>query len=211
MAPFDDDVKRAIPSEFYMISSSGDQQKSNESYNATKFRLPTGRKYGSVCTSAFLQQLYTLKADTTWFKIIKKIRKTLDTLGYGDQTPMLSSSRMMDKHTPLQIVPLGSGSRRAILIGINYVGQSGELKSSHSDCLNVRDYLVDKLGFREEEMMILMDDGTHMPPTKKNIEDAFIMLTQYSRPGDVNFISFSGHGGTIKDTDGDEEDGFDST
>ena len=91
------------------------------------------------------------------------------------------------------------------------MGQAGELKSSHSDCLNVRDFLVAKLGFRQEEMMILMDDGKHTPPTKRNIEDAFIMLTQYSRPGDVNFVSFSGHGGTIEDKDGDEEDGLDST
>ena len=60
-------------------------------------------------------------------------------------------------------------------------------------------------------MLILMDDGRHHPPTRKNIEDAFRRITEYSNAGDVVFVHYSGHGGRVRDTSGDEEDGYDET
>jgi len=134
-------------------------------------------------------------------------------MGY-DQIPTLSSSRRIEVHgtpTPMQIVPPGSGRRRALLIGINYVGQKGELKACHGDCLNILEYLLNVHGFREEECLVLMDDGLHEMPTKENIENGMIYLTKYSQPGDVCFVSFSGHGGNAVDLDGDEDDGMDET
>ena len=97
------------------------------------------------------------------------------------------------------------------MIGINYVGQKGELKACHNDCNNIREYLENVHGFRQEEMLILMDDGSHPMPTKRNIEDGMMLMTQYSQPGDVVFVSFSGHGGRTEDLDGDESDGWDET
>ena len=47
-------------------------------------------------------------------------------------------------------------------------------------------------------------------PTKQNILSAFQKIVQESKPGDVNFIQYSGHGGRVKDTTGDEKDGYDS-
>jgi len=86
---------------------------------------------------------------------------------------------------------------------LNYdSGQQGELSACHNDANNVKDYLIKACGFKESEMLILMDDGKHTMPTKKNIEDAFTRMTQYSQPGDVVFVSFSGHGGRIEDTSG---------
>lgn len=76
---------------------------------------------------------------------------------------------------------------------------------------NVKDYLIKAQGFRESEMLILKDDGNHLEPTKQNILNAFVRLTQYSQPGDVVFVSFSGHGGRVVDTSGDEDDGFDES
>lgn len=60
-------------------------------------------------------------------------------------------------------------------------------------------------------MLILMDDGKHHPPTRKNIIDAFTRITQYSKAGDTVFVHYSGHGGRVPDTDGDEDDGYDET
>jgi hypothetical protein len=71
--------------------------------------------------------------------------------------------------------------------------------------------LINEHGFNESEMLILMDDGKHHPPTKRNIEDAFSRMTQYSKAGDVVFVHYSGHGGKVVDTSGDEDDGFDET
>lgn len=60
-----------------------------------------------------------------------------------------------------------------------------------------------------EDMLILMDDGRHHPPTRKNILDAMDRVVTYSKPGDVVFIHYSGHGGRIRDKSGDEADGYD--
>lgn len=66
-------------------------------------------------------------------------------------------------------------------------------------------------GFNENEMLILMDDGQHNPPTRRNMEDAFKRIVEYSQPGDVVFIHYSGHGSRVVDTSGDEDDGYDET
>jgi hypothetical protein len=52
-----------------------------------------------------------------------------------------------------------------------------------------------------------MDDGQHHAPTRKNIEQAFVRITQYSQAGDVVFVHYSGHGGRVRDYSGDEDDG----
>jgi hypothetical protein len=55
-------------------------------------------------------------------------------MGY-DQVPELTSSRLIDVNKTMYIVPPGAtGSRRAILIGINYTGQQGQLSGCHNDC-----------------------------------------------------------------------------
>ena len=104
-----------------------------------------------------------------------------------------------------------SKSRLFRLIGINYIGQQGQLSGCHNDVGNIKKYLIKEHGFNESEMLILMDDGKHHPPTKRNIEDAFSRMTQYSKAGDVVLVHYSGHGGKVRDVSGDEEDGFDET
>jgi metacaspase-1 len=71
--------------------------------------------------------------------------------------------------------------------------------------------LIDVQGFNESEMLILMDDGRSHSPTRKNLEDAFARIAQYSQDGDVVFVHYSGHGGRVRDVSGDEDDGYDST
>jgi uncharacterized caspase-like protein len=118
-------------------------------------------------------------------------------------------------------------ARRAVLIGINYVGrylcivgvisylmlskiafimhatgQKGQLSGCHNDAENIKRYLIKEQGFLEKDMLILMDDGVHHAPTHQNIINAFTRITQYSEPGDVVFVHYSGHGGRVKDTNG---------
>ena len=69
-------------------------------------------------------------------------------------------------------------------------GQQGQLSGCHNDVRNIKDYLIRKEGFLEKDMLILMDDGAHKEPTRKNIEDAFKRLTQYSRADDVVFLHY---------------------
>ena len=71
--------------------------------------------------------------------------------------------------------------------------------------------MIDVQGFPESEMLILLDDGRGHAPTRRNIEDAFARICQYSQEGDVVWVHYSGHGGRVRDVSGDEEDGYDST
>jgi hypothetical protein len=140
----------------------------------------------------------------SWVELLKEMRSTLREMGFA-QTPQLSSSRLINVESePMHICPPGSGRRRAVLIGINYTGQEGQLTACHDDCTNVAEYLTTVQGFDPAHMLILMDDGVHTAPTKRNIVMAFELLALYSQPGDVAFVSFSGHGGRVVDTSGDE-------
>jgi hypothetical protein len=75
----------------------------------------------------------------------------------------------------------------------------------------MKEYLVNVLGFEERNMTILMDDGRHISPTRRNIIDAYRNLVLSSKPGDTVFTHYSGHGGRVRDTSGDEDDGYDET
>ena len=113
-------------------------------------------------------------------------------MGY-DQVPQLTSSRLIDVNKVMEIVPAGAtGAKRAVLVGINYVGQKGQLSGCHNDVGNIKDYLKNALGFRDQDMLVLMDDGRHHPPTRQNIINAFKRIAEYSKPGDVVFIHYSG-------------------
>ena len=212
---FDQEVEKVVPALFFTISSAAEGEESEESFNVSKAfpKLPHSTahgKNGSVCTSAFLQHEYVnhRKGTRSVVASLKDMRSVLQGKKFL-QTPIVSSSRPIDDTTILHIAPPGTQKRRALLIGIKYSGDLG-LQSSHSDCLRIRDMLIELHGFCREDMIILMDDGTHEEPTKRNIEDGFIQLARDSQPGDVNFVSFSGHGGRVADRHGDEESGFDS-
>ena len=77
------------------------------------------------------------------------------------------------------------------------------MSGCHNDVNNIKRYLIKHEGFQEKDMLILMDDGRSHAPTKKNILDAFTRITQYSKAGDVVFIHYSGHGGRVRDLDGE--------
>lgn len=68
----------------------------------------------------------------------------------------------------------------------------------------MKEYLQKVHGFEEENITLMLDDGEHCKPTRKNITDAFKEMAKISEPGDVVFCHFSGHGGKIRDFDGDE-------
>jgi len=216
MSTFDDKVRQAIPAEFHMISGSHDSQTSADVSNVNQFQLPdpAGRA-GGACTSALLKVLYrdghNFDGTMSWVQVLRKMRTELNQMGFK-QVPQLTSSRYIDVNKPFQIVPPGNtGRRRAILIGINYVGQYNSLSGCHNDVRNIKNYLVNAQKFNESDMLILMDDGRHHAPTKRNITDAFRRITEYSQAGDIVFVHYSGHGSRVRDYSGDEDDGYDET
>jgi len=200
-----------------MISGCEDKQTSADVSNVVAFQLPdpNGRA-GGACTAAFLNIVYADQTkpddDLSFQDVLTGMRGILSTQNY-EQIPQLSSSRKMDIETKFDLTPDDfSGTKRAVLIGINYVGQQGELSGCHNDVLNITDYIKNVHGFRDSNMTVLMDDGTHQDPTKANIMAAYTAIAADSQPGDVVFLHYSGHGGKLRDDDrGEEDDGYDET
>jgi len=205
-------VEQAIPAEVRMISGSRDAQTSADVSNVASFQIPdpAGRS-GGACTSALLKVLhkdYQIHV-LTFQEVLLQMRDILNDKGYT-QVPQLTSSRPLNISHPFTLKPDDfSGTCRAVVIGINYVGQSGELSGCHNDVNNMMGYLIEKYGFQKENITILMDDGEHEEPTRDNIMNAFKNLVSKSEKGDVCFVHFAGHGVRLRDDNGDEEDGYD--
>ena len=106
-----------------------------------------------------------------------------------------------------------SGKRKALLIGINYIGQRGQLRGCINDVKNMSRFLQERFGYNQSDMVTLMDDQQHpkSQPTKQNILTAMHWLVKDAQPNDSLFFHYSGHGGQTKDLDGDEGDGYDET
>jgi hypothetical protein len=137
--------------------------------------------------------LYSINDAMSFIRVLQKMKRVLSNSGYT-QIPQLSSNRPLDLDQDFYIVPPDcQGTLRAVLIGINYQkDQQGQLTSCHNDCLNMKDYLIEELGFEEENIVILMDDGNHVAPTRSNILDAYQSVVAQSKEGDVVFCHYSG-------------------
>lgn len=65
------------------------------------------------------------------------MRTMLEAKGFT-QIPQLTSTKEMDLTHKFDLVPDHfEGTARAVMIGINYVGQQGELSGCHNDGKNV--------------------------------------------------------------------------
>lgn len=51
---------------------------------------------------------------------------------------------------------------------------------------------MDVHGFKEEDIVVLMDDGNHQNPTHDNIIAAFGNLVNQTKSGDCAFLHYSG-------------------
>ncbi|KAL6299525.1 caspase domain-containing protein [Sparassis latifolia] len=103
-----------------------------------------------------------------------------------------------------------TGRRKALCIGINYIGQSEELKGCINDAHNVRRFLCEDYGYQYEDIVVLTDDSSNPRsiPTKENMIEAMQWLVSNAQPHDALFFYYSGHGEQTKDMNGDEQDGY---
>eukprot|EP00760_Papus_ankaliazontas_P002519 PhM_4_TR11060/c0_g1_i1/m.90721 len=98
---------------------------------------------------------------------------------------------------------------KALLIGINYFGTNAELKGCINDVHSMQRFLLQS-GF-EGTFRVLTDDQQDWTstPTKRNIIEAMRWLIDGAVDGDALFMHYSGHGTSVPDRDGDEDDGKD--
>ncbi|KAI8356035.1 peptidase C14 [Mortierella sp. GBAus27b] len=122
-------------------------------------------------------------------------------------------------HNPYGPVPTNfqlsncTGRKRALFIGINYIGQQGQLRGCINDVKNIKKFVIERYGFKEQDTITLTDDqrDTTRIPTRANMIAAMQWLVRDARPNDSFFFHYSGHGGQTDDLDGDEDDGKDET
>lgn len=100
-----------------------------------------------------------------------------------------------------------SATKKALLIGINYVGTQNELYGCIND-INAMKERIKGNGFRDNNIVTLTDN-TPSKPTKSNILKEFTALLKNARSGDYLFFAYSGHGSYAVDRNGDETTGYD--
>ncbi|CAM0883228.1 unnamed protein product [Alopecurus aequalis] len=103
------------------------------------------------------------------------------------------------------------GRKLALLVGINYPGTKAELKGCINDVDRMHRCLVDRFGFDEDDISVLVDrDSSGPQPTGANIRHALARLVGDARPGDFLFFHYSGHGTRLPAETGDNDDtGYD--
>ncbi|KAF5393019.1 hypothetical protein D9757_001335 [Collybiopsis confluens] len=131
---------------------------------------------------------------------------------YSQQQQQLSRPRI--EHPPYHpnfLYSRCTGRKKALCIGINYLGEPHELHGCINDAKAMRKFLIRHHGYRSEDIVLLTDDNPNprSRPTRRNMMDAMYWLVQSARANDSLFFHYSGHGGQTKDEDGDEIDGMD--
>lgn len=101
----------------------------------------------------------------------------------------------------------------AVVIGISdYIHledvEGGDLPGAEHDARRVRDVLVMRSGFPEQNVRMLINGEATKAAIQEGITE---WLVQNARPGDNVVIWYSGHGSQMWDEDGDEDDGLDET
>ncbi|KAI9457643.1 caspase domain-containing protein [Lactarius psammicola] len=104
-----------------------------------------------------------------------------------------------------------TGRRKAVCVGINYIGQKNELQGCVNDAQNIYRFLIEKYRYSRSNIIVLTDDATNprMQPTRKNMLNAMRWLVEDACPDDALVMHYSGHGGRTRDRNGDEVDGWD--
>jgi len=101
-------------------------------------------------------------------------------------------------------------TKRALLIGANYTATpSVQLSGCINDIVNVRNTLIDAYGYQDANIIMLRDDDKTRLPTRKNISYFITQVINSSTANDTLWVHYSGHGTQVRDTNGDEADGFD--
>lgn len=105
--------------------------------------------------------------------------------------------------------PVPQGLVRGLFIGINYNGTQYQLAGCINDAVDMQAHVSRLFPTCKEQRLIT--DNTSIKPTKAGILDSISWLVAGLQPGQNVFMHYSGHGGLVRDTNGDEVSGLDST
>ncbi|MCO5610357.1 hypothetical protein L7F22_064593 [Adiantum nelumboides] len=102
-------------------------------------------------------------------------------------------------------------AKKAVMVGCNYPGTKAELHGCINDVRRMHKSLIERFGFDEEDITILIDtDSDYTQPTGANIKRALHDMVANAQPGDVLFFHYSGHGTRLPAETGEDDDtGYD--
>ena len=86
--------------------------------------------------------------------------------------------------------------KKALLIGINYTGQSAQLNGCVNDINNVQNLLIKNWGYQQSNITSLLNANA----TEDNIMKGIDKLTVGCKAGDTLFFYYSGHGAPVANT-----------
>ncbi len=104
------------------------------------------------------------------------------------------------------------GKKIALLIGNNYTGTQYKLNGCQNDIIKFKPILINKFGYLQSDIKVLMDTNGFEYPTGANITKYFDWIYQQTLQAnliDEITIYYSGHGTNVRDLNGDEPDGKD--
>jgi hypothetical protein len=105
--------------------------------------------------------------------------------------------------------PVTPGLKRALLVGINYYKTDYELAGCINDVTNMQSRLRSFFPTCKE-YRFLTDAQGQPKPSKSAILTGITWLVSGLRSGENVYFHYSGHGGLVRDTNGDEVSGKDS-
>ena len=79
--------------------------------------------------------------------------------------------------------------KKALLIGILYKGQDGELGGCVNDVNNIQSLLIEKFGFKKKNIMTLTDE-TKVKPTRRNLKRYMQKFANDAKKGDQLFFHY---------------------
>ena len=94
------------------------------------------------------------------------------------------------------------GIKKALLVGINYIGTNGELGGCINDVNNIQNMLINKYKY-ENANILKLTDHTSIKPTYNNIINELkkLILSGATKM----YFHYSGHGSYMTDNNGDEK------
>ena len=99
--------------------------------------------------------------------------------------------------------------KRAALIGINYVNTPYALHGCVNDVVNMQEN-IRSLFPGTPVALRLLTATSFIKPSKANVLATIDWLVSGLKAGENVLFHYSGHGGALRDTNGDEADGYDS-
>lgn len=132
--------------------------------------------------------------------LINKLNSQFNVNVVAQKNQLIKNIQSVQKFKPSNIII--NSEKKALLIGINYVGTSNELYGCVNDAICIQDR-IQKNGFNSIKIL------TNSDATKANILTELKKLLINSKSGDLLLFTYSGHGSYTLDKNGDEKTRYD--